>query len=320
MMKRDIRHMAMGASLAVSVLMLVGKMTAYVLTGSQSILSDAAESVVHIFATGVAAFSLWYSQQEACQKHPYGHGKIVYFSAGFEGALILAAGLFIIISAGKALLEGARLSSLEWGLGITLALALVNLALGVFLIRVGRKRNTFVLVANGRHVLSDMWTSFAVVVGVALVAVTGISWLDPVVAILVACNIFYHGGELILRSYRGLLDQADPAESERLSRRLNQFVEQGVVNGFHQLRHRKTDDVVWAELHVLLPGDLPVREAHERVSAVEKGIVEEFPNYHVYVTTHMEPVRHESAHPGGHPGMRDPLGGTSSNRAGKSKG
>ena len=207
----------MRISLLVAVLMLVGKLTAYFITGSTAILSDAAESVVLIVATGYAAFSLWYAQLPANERHPYGHGKIVFFSAGFEGALILSAAIFIVYEGAWTLINGPELRQLGMGIVITGGLGLINLALGLGLVGVGKRRNVLILIANGKHTLTDMWTSLAVVGGVTFVWVSiqmgrPMLWLDPLVAIAAGLNIMYTAGSLIYRSCRGLLDEADPAK------------------------------------------------------------------------------------------------------------
>ena len=171
---RDPRRIAMLVSLAVSFLMLAGKVTAYMLTGSAAIFSDAAESVVHILATSFVAYSLWYAIKPADERHPYGHGKMAYISTGFEGGLILLASVTILASAVAALVRGPELRDLETGLLLIGGAACINLALGLYLIWTGRRHHSLVLVSNGRHVLSDMWTSTGVIVGVGLVWLTGI--------------------------------------------------------------------------------------------------------------------------------------------------
>jgi cation diffusion facilitator family transporter len=195
----------MGASLGIAVLMLVGKIVAYRLTGSAAIYSDALESVVHIAATAIP-------------EHPYGHGKVAYFSSGVERALILVAAVAIGWVAAGALLHGVELQRLGWGVAITGGLGLVNLVLGLALIRVGRQTNAVVLVANGHHVLTDMWTSLGVIAGVALVWATGLDWLDPVVALLLGANIVWTSTRLIREAVRGLMERGDPDDTRRLMR------------------------------------------------------------------------------------------------------
>lgn len=301
----------MQLSLAVALLMLVGKLAAFLITGSSAILSDAAESVIHLAATAVAAFSLWYSRQPADRDHPYGHGKIAFFSAGFEGGLIFLAASYIIWTAIAALIQGPELHRLGTGLLITGALAVVNLALGLTLIRVGRKHGSIVLVANGKHVLTDMWTSLAVLVGVAVVWATDLLWLDPLVAIAAGLNIIASAVGLMRRAYGGLLDEADPAVTQRIVECLDRATAAGRIDGYHQLRHREVDAVLWVELHMLLPSDMPVDEAHSRVTEVEHSITGLFPGLTVHLTTHIEPASHTDHHPAGHPGLPDPLDPTS---------
>ena len=304
---KDLRGIAMGASLSVAVLMLFGKMGAYFITGSTAILSDAAESVVHIAATGFAGFSLWYAHRPADKEHPYGHGKMAYFSAGFEGALILWAAIYIIYEAVRALIVGHELQQLTWGIAITGGLALVNLALGLFLIAVGKKQNALILVANGKHVLTDMWTSAAVVVGVTVVYFTNILWIDPVVAIAAALNILFSGGGLMYRSFTGLLDRAVPSHTDEIVSILQQGVDEGIIGGFHQLRHRQSNDYVWIEVHMLMPNDMPVRQAHDRVTQIEHRIESAIRGNQVMITSDIEPIDHKAAHPEGHPDDADIL-------------
>ena len=163
------------------------------------------------------------------------------------------------------------------------------------------------LEANGKHVLTDMWTSAAVVAGVAIVWVTGIAWLDPVIAIVAALNILASGLGLIRRSYDGLLDWADDEDTERILGVLRATVESGDIAEFHQLRHRSSDDQVFIEAHLLVGGDLSIAEAHSRATRVEEAIQAVFENRRVQITTHIEPSDHESAHPGGHQDPPDPL-------------
>ena len=283
---------AMRASIGAAVLMLVGKGWAFSLTGSTAILSDALESVIHLGATAMAGFSLWYARQPADRRHPYGHGKIAYFSSGVEGALIMVAGLAIAWQAVLALIDGPELQNLGAGLAITAALAVVNLVLGLYLIRTGKRTNALVLEANGHHVLTDMWTSLGVLVGVALVLITRLEWLDPLVALAMGLNILWTSGRLIRAAVRGLMDVADDAETERV---LEVLAEATEIDGFHHVRHRRVNDRVFLEQHLLLDDDLSLEEAHRRCSAVEARQRALFPESRVQITSHLEPVSHEHA-------------------------
>ena len=294
----DIKKQVMGVSLGVAVLMLVGKLSAYFLTGSKAIFSDAAESIVHIAATGVAAASLWYASRPADRQHHYGHGKIAYFSAGFEGAFILAAAIAILYESIEALIVGPELQRLGLGLLITGALGLVNLALGLTLISVGRRHRSVIVEANGKHVLTDMWTSLAVVLGVTIVWLTGILWLDPVIAMLAGLHILSSAVGLIHQAYDGLLDRADPEITDLVLEPLRNAVSEGRISDFHRLRHRTSNEDVWIDLHVLVPGELRADEAHARVTKLESEIRAALPDRHVEIITHIEPADHEAAHPG----------------------
>ncbi len=304
----DPRRRAMRLSLAVSFLMLVGKLTAYFLTGSAAIFSDAAESVVHLLATAFVGFSLWYAFQPPDSGHPYGHGKIAYFSSGLEGMLIIVAAVAIVYTAIHDLVLGPSLTRLGTGLLILAGLTIVNLALGLYLVRTGRRFNNLVLVSNGQHVLTDMWTSVGVLVGIGLVLWTDILWFDPVVAILVAFNIMWMGFRLVRRSVSGLMERADDAYTTVMLRVLEEARAERIISHYHQLRHRRVHDQLWVEYHLLFPEDLSITEAHDRSHQVEDRITAAFPRDDVFVTAHLEPDHHEHAHPAGHAEPADPLG------------
>ncbi|MFQ5805934.1 MAG: cation diffusion facilitator family transporter [Phycisphaerae bacterium] len=306
-LKRDPCKVAISISLLASVVMLVGKLTAYLLTHSAAIFSDAAESVVHSAATGLAAYSLWYAARPADAGHPYGHGRIAYFSAGFEGALVLAAAVAVISSGVVGLIRGPHLRHLGLGLAIAGTLALINLALGLALVSVGRKHNALILVANGKHVLSDMWTTGAVIVGVGLVLLTGITWLDPVAAICIGLYIMATGVTLVRKAFAGLMDEVQPELSRRLMNGLRTTVREGLIVDFHQLRCRQINDQVWVDVHVLVPGESSTLEAHARVTRAEQSIRDLFPDDMIHITSHIEPTEHTTAHPAGHEGISDPL-------------
>lgn len=289
--------------------MLGGKWVAYLLTSSSAIFSDAAESVVHLAATAIAAFGVWYSRRPADESHPYGHGKIAYFSAGFEGAFILFAAASIVTIAIRELIAGPELQRLGIGLLVTGALGAINLALGLYLVRTGRKHDSLALVANGHHVLTDMWTSLGVVVGVGVVLVTGILWLDPVIALIVGSHIAWTALRLLRTSFHGLMERVDSATSKQIIELLEEAVSRGTIDGFHQLRHRQVDDTLWIDVHLLLAGDLDVTEAHTRATEVEGAIKEGLPTSRVVVSSHVEPSDHAAAHPEGH-SSEDPFQAT----------
>lgn len=291
--------------------MVIGKVYAFYFTGSAAIFSDAAESAIHVVATAFVAYAFWVSVRPPDTDHPYGHGKIAYFAPGFEGALIIIAALVILYSALSALVLGPELRQLDYGLLVLTGLCLVNLILGLYLVRSGRRHNSLVLESNGKHVLTDMWTTLGVIAGVGLVWLTDILWLDPVVAIAVALNIMWTGGSLIWQAIEGLTERADDAETQAIVARLEEAVARGWISSFHQLRHRRINNQVWIECHLQLPGELTLDEAHDRSHRVEDALDALFEDDVVIVTAHLEPDIHDEAHPEGHREPEDPLRGIS---------
>lgn len=303
----DPRYVAIGLSVVGALLVLGGKGAAYLLTGSAAILSDAGESVTHVLATGFAAFSLWYATEPPDPGHPYGHGKVAYLAAAVQGGMILFAALGVLYAAGRAMVVGPELQELGAGVLLTAGVGLFNLLMGRFLIRVGRRHNSLVLVANGQDVMTDVWTSAGVLVGVGLVWLTGAAWLDPLVAVLVALNILWTAYGLLKRAVAGLMEKAHPEATRRIIGALEEAQEEELIEGFHQVRHRRIENTLWIDCHLLFPDPMPVAEAHRRTNEVEAALEERFPDVVVHVTAHLEPVAHEQAHPDGHREPADPL-------------
>lgn len=290
----------MRLSLYTGVLMLAGKSTAYFITHSSAIFSDAIESVIHLAAVAFAAFALWLSRRPANERFHYGYERISFFSAGFEGALIAAAAVAIIVTAIYEWVQGLRLQSLGLGTLITLSLGLLNGGLGWYLIHTGRKNHSLILEANGRHVLTDCWTSLGVIVGLCLVLLTGWKPFDPICAIIMALNIMWSGGQLIWASARGLLDYADPEAEARMREILTELTSSQNVE-YHGLRLRETGGRFLAEVHLLFPYDSSLGEAHEKATRIETAIEQGF-GRPVEVVTHLEASedhaeRHTREHP-----------------------
>ena len=306
-MARDPRQVVISFSVLASAAMLAGKLTAYYLTNSAALLADAAESVVHGAATGFAAFSLWFATRPADAGHPYGHGRIVYLSVGVEGTLVVATSVAVAYSGLAALLRGPELRHLGAGFSIAVVLAALNLTLAVFLISVGKRHRSMVILSNGKHVLTDVLTTGAAIIGVGLVMLTGALWLDPLAAIVIAVMIFVSGMTLVRRSIAGLMDRLDPALSGRLIECLGAAVCSGRIAGFHQLRCRSLEDEVWVDVHVLIPGELSLVEAHARATELEASMRSLLRPQSATITSHLEPVEHEGIHPAGHETTTDPL-------------
>ncbi|MCE9614578.1 MAG: cation diffusion facilitator family transporter [Lentisphaerae bacterium] len=287
--------LAINLSFFIGLLMFCMKVGAYLLTGSAAILSDAAESVVHVAAVTFAAYSMRLSFRPADDSHLYGHAKISFFSAGFEGGMIIVAAVYIIYVSIHKWLHGLALENLGFGTALTAVAAALNGALGAYLLWTGRKRKSLILVANGKHVLTDCWTSLAVLVGLGLVMLTGWLPFDPICGILMALNILVSGGGLIKSAFQGLMDQADPAIQKQLRDLLDRETAQRGIS-YHELRHRNHGDAHWIELHLLFPPHTSLAEAHRAATAIEQ-VIETTLEPRAYVTSHLECVSdHDEVH------------------------
>jgi cation diffusion facilitator family transporter len=279
-------------SIVAALVTIAMKGTAYAVTGSVGLFSDALESFVNLAAALTAYLALWYAARPADPSHAYGHEKIEYFSSGLEGALIILAGVGTIAYAIRRLLRPEELSHLELGTVIGLAASAVNLVVARVLLHHGRKHGSIVLEADGKHLMADVWTSVGVLAGLGLVILTGFAWLDPILAILVGANIIWIGGELVGRSFNGLMDHSLPAdEQERIREVIRAHLPAGAA--FHMLRTRRAGTRRFAEFHLLVDGDLSVRAAHQVAHAVSAALAAAVPG--LEVTIHIEPVDEEES-------------------------
>jgi len=298
---------AMRLSLAFGVFMLGGKTAAYLITGSTAILSDASESVVHLVAVVFAWFSLWLSLRPANPRYLYGFERITFFSAGFEGAMIVLAALFIIGVTVRKWLTGLALENVGAGTLFTLVTAVMNAGLGWYLVRTGKRTQSLILEADGKHVLTDSWTSAGVVAGLALVMWTGWKPWDAICALAVALNILWSGGHLIWRSATGLLDTADPRTGNLLREKLDTLCgELGIL--YHGVRFRSTGQRLLVEVHLLFAGSQTVAEAHRLATLLEEQLAETL-GQPAEVITHLEAqddheAVHRAVHYTGKPGER----------------
>ena len=257
-----VRFWAIALSLLVSLGLLAAKFQAYRLTGSTAILSDALESIVNVVAAVFAIGALLFAGRPADRNHPYGHGKMEFLSAAFEGGLIAFAAVLIVYEVVQGLLYGVTLRALDTGLAVVLGAGLVNLALGAYLVRTGRRYDSLTLVADGRHVMADFYTSAGIVVGLLLVRVTGLGWLDPLVAAVVALNLLWTGLRLVRQAAAGLLDEEDPALLGRLLDVLQPHLGQGVIR-IHHLRAIRAGRVHHVDAHLVVPEFWSVERSHE---------------------------------------------------------
>jgi cation diffusion facilitator family transporter len=282
---RDARF-AMRLSLIFGLIMLIGKTTAYFMTHSAAIFSDAAESVIHVIAVGFAAFSLRLSAKPASSHFLYGYERITFFSAGFEGAMIVVAAIAILFESIWQWISGLRLERLGTGVSLILMAGVLNAVLGYYLLRVGRRTNSIILEANGKHVLTDSWTSFGVVGGLGLVLLTNWKPFDPLVAIGVAVNILWSGGHLVWRSAVGLLDYSDPKAGRRIRDKLDSICAELVIQ-YHGVRFRTTGRRQIIEVHLLFPRLTTVSEAHRLATVLEERLSAEV-GMPAEVITHLE--------------------------------
>jgi cation diffusion facilitator family transporter len=274
-------------SIAAALATITLKFSAYWLTGSVGLLSDAAESVVNLIAAVVALIALSVAAWPADEFHHFGRTKAEYLSAVIEGVMIFVAAVYIIITAVLRFLNPVELENIGVGLGISVAASLINGAVAVVLLRVGRRHRSLTLEADGKHLLTDVWTSAGVVVGVLLVAITGFLRLDAVVALLVGLNIIRTGWQLIQQSVGGLLDKAlEPQAQARIDEVLARFESDEVR--FHAVRTREAGHRGFLSMHVLVPGSWSVQRGHDLVEEIEQRLTECVD--HLDVSTHLEPI------------------------------
>jgi cation diffusion facilitator family transporter len=274
-------------SIAAAVVTIALKTSAWALTGSVGMLSDAAESIVNLVAALVALVVVRWSTRPPDEEHAYGHEKADYLSAGVEGALILLAAMTIGYTAIDRLLSPAAIESVGLGVAISVGASIVNLVVGRILINAGRENDSIVLEADGRHLMTAVWTSAGVLLAVAAVAITGWETLDPLIALAVAINIIIAGAKLVRRSADGLLDRAlSDRELETVNRTLETFASDAVQ--FHALRTRRASSRAFVSTHILVPGYWSVQRGHDLAERVERALRDAVGNATVF--THLEPL------------------------------
>ena len=262
-------------------------------TGSVGLLSDAIESFVNLAAAVATLTMLIVAVRPPDEEHAYGYSKAEYFASGFEGALIVVAAIGISVAAVQRLLVPAPLEQLGLGLLVSGAASAINLAVGVMLVRAGERHGSIALEADGRHLLTDVWTSAGVIMGLLAVMATGWAWLDPLIALGMAVNIVWTGYRLLERSARGLLDQAlPPAQRDLIGGVLRAYEARGLQ--FHALRTRRAAGRSFISVHVLVPGQWSVQAGHELLERIERELRTAVPGSSVL--THLEPIEDPASH------------------------
>ncbi len=251
------------------------KFCGYWITGSSAILSDALESIINVVASGFGLGSIALSSRPADESHPYGHGKIEFFSAGFEGALIILAAIGIFFEGAKQILNPRELPQLQDGLFFLVASGIGNLVLGVMLIRVGKRTRSVVLEADGKHLLTDVYTSAAVLVGVAVVYFSGWYRFDGIVACLAGINIVFWGVVLLRQAFSGLMHASDPALLDEICDLLATH-KKDIWIDVHRLRAWRSGKRVHVDFHLVLPRQLPLSEGHREVKKLEGAFAAHF--------------------------------------------
>jgi cation diffusion facilitator family transporter len=274
-------------SIVAAILTIGLKFTAFALTSSAGLFSDALESLVNLFAACMALYALWYANKPTDADHPFGHEKIEFFSSGLEGVLIGVAGIATAYYAGERLLNPHPIEKL--GLGTTLAViaSVINYAVATLLLRVGKKHRSIILEADGHHLMTDVYTSLAIVAGLILVMITGLQWLDPALALLVGLNILRTGYVLVRRSFDGLMDRAWPTVvQENFRTQLKALLPAEAT--FHLLRTRQAGRRRFADFHLLMPGATSLKEAHDVAHEIEARLHQQFTE--LVLTMHIEPI------------------------------
>lgn len=277
---------------SVGIALMLLKFAAYLITGSSAVFSDALESIVNVLASGFALWAISYAHQPPDQSHPYGHGKMEFVSAAIEGAMIVLAAVVIFARAMQGLIQGTAIHVSLLGVGLLAFAMVVNGAVGLYLIRAGRRGGSITLEADGHHLMSDAVTSAVVLATLAIVGTTGVNWLDPMCAILVAVYIGRLGVKLVRRAVAGLMDEQDPADHQLICDVLDAHVgpnasREPIACSYHKLRHRHSGRYHWVDFHLVVPASWDIHKAHEAASAIE-GEIERMLT-HTDATAHIEP-------------------------------
>jgi len=287
MVKESLKKFAY-LSIAAAILTIGLKFGAYFLTGSMGLFSDALESCVNLLAAIVALIMISISERPADKDHEFGHTKAEYFSSAIEGALILVAAFSIIWSAIPRIIHPLPLENVGVGLLISTGASAINLAVALILIKNGKKRHSLLLEADGKHLMTDVWTSVGVLVGIGLVKLTGLNILDPIIAVIVALNIIWTGVQLLHRSGNGLMDSViSPDKQKLITNFLESQKEQGIE--YHSLMTRQAGQRIFISLHLLVPGSWSVQKGHDKSEYIEEYIENLF-ELPATCSTHIEPI------------------------------
>ncbi len=291
---QEIKYRWMSVSFGLSIILLLLKLLAYYLTNSTAILTDALESIVNVVASGFALYSIYLSGLPPDENHPYGHGKIEFLSSGFEGALILSAGLFILVQAAYSFFEPKALENLGWGLALIAFTTVVNALTGFALVENGKKTDSAALTADGQHLLTDSLSSLIVLIGVAVVWLTRIVWLDSVLSLGLAGLIMFNGVKMVRQSVARLMDETDAPTLDRVVDTLNGHKSRNWID-VHNLRVQKYGADLHVDCHLTLPYYWELNRVHDEVHQFEETIKAGFRS-EVEIFVHTDPCLSDCCH------------------------
>lgn len=282
-------------SLVASLASLSLKIAAFVLTSSTAALSDAMESVVHLFAVGFVVYGYYLSLKPADEDHHYGHERIELLSVGAEGAIIVVAGLSIVYHAAMNIFTGIEISNFGPGMALLIAAAGINLLVGTYVQRVGRAHQNMIAVSNGKHTLTDVWTSGGVVMALLLIQFTGWVWIDVIMSLIIAGYIIREAWKLLTFSVKGIMDTRNPQADQAIRAELDKELP-GSIEGWHHLRHRTSGNTTWVELHLKFSDEVSIKHAHSDATRLERNIIDALDTDGI-ITMHFEPLHgHDKDH------------------------
>lgn len=282
----------MRLTLILSIILMGIKFLAYYITNSNAVLSDALESIINVVAGAFALYSVYFASKPRDKDHPYGHGKIENISAGFEGALIFIAGASIIIKAIYDFFSPYEIAALDAGLALCAFAGLCNFLIGNYLIKKGKKHDSMIMVADGKHLVSDTVSSIGLVIGLGIIVITEIYWIDNVLAIIFGAVIFRTGYKLIREALTGLLDEADTEKLNQIIKIFNENRRERWID-IHNLRVLKHGSMLHIDCHLTLPWHLSLEEAHKEVDELEYLVIKEL-GQDVEFFIHAEPCAPDS--------------------------
>lgn len=281
---RRVARIALLAGVAITTL----KFTAFALTDSAVVLTDAIESIINIVAAGFMLYSVWLSNRPADRDHPYGHGKVEYMAVGLEGWMILVAGLVIVYEAVRRFIRPSERLNVELGMYLLIPIAIASAVLAAYVWRAGRRYDSPTLVADGKHLATDACSTLGGIAALFLVHITGKAWIDPLASLVMAAIILYTSWRLLWQSSAGLMDRIDPADDQAIRKTLDDEVRTGAIRGYHKVRHRRSGNFLWVDMHLLVDPALSVVQGHEIASRIEHRIEEQMGRANA--TAHVEPM------------------------------